>query len=78
MMTDFSGRDHPLVALWRRGAADAVHRAVEEQRFKVRGVLADLCVRRLGPRDFQGIDLDRALWNVNWPEDLKSLEELEG
>lgn len=74
MMTDCAGRDHPLVALWRRDAARAVREAVEEQRLKVRALLCDLSVRRLGPADFPGIDLDRELFNVNEPEQLERLE----
>jgi molybdopterin-guanine dinucleotide biosynthesis protein A len=74
MMTDFAGRDHPLVALWSRRAAPTVRTAIEEKRFKVRGLLPDLNVRRLGPGEFHGIDLDRALFNVNWPEELETLK----
>ena len=73
MMTDFSGRDHPLVALWRRGAAAAVRRAVEQRRYKVRSLLTELSVRRLGPSELRGVDLDRALVNINRPEDLDRL-----
>jgi molybdopterin-guanine dinucleotide biosynthesis protein A len=75
MMTDFAGRDHPLVALWCRHAASTVHEAVAAGRFKVRGLLPDLSVRRLGPAEFQGVDLDRALFNLNRPEDLKAIAE---
>jgi molybdopterin-guanine dinucleotide biosynthesis protein A len=70
MMTDFAGRDHPLVALWCRCAAPSVREALTAERLKVRGLLPDLAVRRLGPAEFQGIDLDRALFNLNRPEDL--------
>jgi len=74
MMTDLAGRDHPLVALWRREAEPVVRSALERKRFKVRALLADLSVRRLGPADFPEIDLDRALFNVNEPEQLALLE----
>jgi molybdopterin-guanine dinucleotide biosynthesis protein A len=73
MMTDFAGRDHPLVALWCRRAAPTIREAVVAGRFKVRGLLADLAVRRLGPAEVPGIDLDRALFNLNRPEDLGAL-----
>lgn len=73
MMTDFTGRDHPLVALWCRCAAPVVNEAVTHGRLKVRGLLPDLSVRRLGPPEFQGIDLDRALFNLNRPEDLAAI-----
>ena len=75
MMTDFAGRDHPLVALWCRRAAPVVHEAVTAGRFKVRGLLPDLAVRRLGPAEFEGVDLDRALFNLNLPEDLSAIAE---
>jgi molybdopterin-guanine dinucleotide biosynthesis protein A len=75
MMTDFTGRDHPLVALWCRCAAAGVREAVTAERLKVRGLLPDLAVRRLGPAEFQGIDLDRALFNLNRPEDLSAIGE---
>jgi len=74
MMTDFAGRDHPLVGLWRRDAEPVVRSALQEGRFKVRALLPDLCVLRLGPADFPGTDLDRALFNVNEPEHLDRLE----
>jgi len=73
MMTDFGGRDHPLVALWRREAAPVVRAALAEGRHKVRALLADLSVLRLGPAEFPGLDLDRALFNVNEPEHLERL-----
>lgn len=75
MMTDFAGRDHPLVALWCRCVASALREAVVEGRFKVRGLLPDVSVRRLGPAEFQGTDLDRALFNLNRPEDLNAIAE---
>jgi len=75
MMTDFTGRDHPLVALWCRCAAAGVREAVTAERLKVRGLLPDLAVRRLGPAEFRGIDLDRALFNLNRPEDLSAIGE---
>lgn len=72
-ISDGSGRDHPLVGWWSRGAAAVVAAAVAEKRFKVRGLLADLAVKRLGPSAFPGVDLGRMLLNVNWPADLEAL-----
>ena len=46
---------------------------VVAERLKVRGLLPDLGVRRLGPAEFQGIDLDRELFNLNRPEDLSAI-----
>jgi len=71
--SDFAGRDHPLVAVWARSAAPAVRAAVREGRLKVRGLLADLRVRRLGPAELREFDLDRVLCNVNTPDDLARL-----
>jgi molybdopterin-guanine dinucleotide biosynthesis protein A len=73
MLTDSAGRDHPLVALWRRDAAAVVRAAVAAERLKVRALLADLEVLRLAPADLPGFDLDRALLNVNEPEQLERL-----
>ena len=73
MLTDPAGRDHPLVAAWKRSTASVVREAVEAGRFRVHGLLPDLDVRRLGPVMLPGMDLGRTLLNVNWPEDLKKL-----
>jgi molybdopterin-guanine dinucleotide biosynthesis protein A len=74
LFTDGHGRDHPLVALWRRAAATHVRDALDQGLFKVRGLLGDLEARRVGPPDAAGLDLDRALLNVNSREDLASLD----
>jgi len=71
--SDFAGRDHPLVAVWARSAAPAVRAAVRDGRLKVRGLLADLRVRRLGPAQLRDLDLDRVLCNVNSADDLARL-----
>ena len=76
--TDGAGRDHPLAALWRRRAACRVTEALEEERFKVRGLLVDLVVRRLGPGDYPGRDVDSALLNVNTADDLSRAMSLRG
>lgn len=73
MLTDAAGRDHPLVALWRRDAAPIVRAALVAERLKVRALLADLAVLRLSSADLPGVDLDRALLNVNDPEQLERL-----
>ena len=72
LMTDAGGRDHPLVGLWRRRTEGRVRQALESGMFKVRALLGEFEVRRLGPADFPGIDLDRALHNLNWPSDLEA------
>jgi len=67
---DATGRDHPLVALWRRSAEAAVRTALEEKILKVQAVFPDLSVRRLPAYVFPNFDLGKVLANVNWPGDL--------
>jgi molybdopterin-guanine dinucleotide biosynthesis protein A len=74
MPTDRRGRDHPLVALWRRRMAPLVARAVTEERLKVRALLADCNVRRVRADELTAIDLDRVLLNLNWPDQLGRLQ----
>src|SRR5262249_4537081 len=63
MPVDADGRDHPLVALWRRSAQPAVARALEERAFKVQALFPDLDVVRLKPALFPNFDLKRVLTN---------------
>ena len=72
---DPTGRDHPLVALWRRSAEAVLLRALEEEALKVQALLADLAVRRLPAQVFPNFDLRRVLSNVNWPEDLDAFRD---
>ena len=72
---DDSGRDHPLVALWRRTAEVAVRAALEENAFKVQALFPDLSVRRLPVQVFPNFDLRRVLSNVNWPPDLDAFRD---
>jgi len=72
---DPTGRDHPLVALWRRSAEAVVLRALDEGALKVQALLADLAVRRLPAQVFPNFDLRRVLSNVNWPEDLDAFRD---
>ena len=69
------GRDHPLVALWRRGAENALTAALGERSFKVQALLPDLALRRLPVQVFPNFDLRRVLANVNWPEDLDAFRD---
>ena len=73
LLTDDRGRDHPLVATWKRRTAPLVGDALERGIYRVRSLLPDLVVRRLGPGEFPGVDLTRALVNLNWPADLEGL-----
>jgi molybdopterin-guanine dinucleotide biosynthesis protein A len=72
---DDTGRDHPLVALWRRTAEDAVRAALDENAFKVQALFPDLTVRRLPVQVFPNFDLRRVLSNVNWPPDLDAFRD---
>lgn len=72
---DATGRDHPLVALWRRSAESAVLAALDENALKVQALFPDLAVRRLPAQVFPNFDLARVLSNVNWPEDLDAFRD---
>jgi molybdopterin-guanine dinucleotide biosynthesis protein A len=67
---DPKGRDHPLAGLWRRTTRDRVREAVEYRMHKVRGLLAELVTRRLGPLELPDVDLGAALASVGEPKDL--------
>jgi len=69
IVSDPSGRDHPLVGLWRRSAESMVRRALEEGAYKVRGVLREIQVKRLRATQLPGLDWGHALQNWNAPED---------
>jgi molybdopterin-guanine dinucleotide biosynthesis protein A len=70
-LVDPEGRDHPLVGLWKRSARGQVQEALEYRMYKVRGLLADLAARRLGPAELPDFDLATALANLNEPEGLE-------
>lgn len=73
--TDASGRDHPLVALWRRGAERAVRAALDADSRRVSSVFPEVEVQRISAADLGtlGVDVKLALTNVNWPSDLEGL-----
>ena len=73
MLTDNNGRDHPLVAVWRRSAEGILRTAMADKRYKVRGLLGDLNVVRIGPREIPDRDLTRALTNVNMEDQLRRM-----
>ncbi len=72
---DDAGRDHPLVALWRRSAESVVDTALASNAFKVQALFPDLMLRRLPAQVFPNFDLRRVLANVNWPEDLVAFQD---
>ncbi len=74
MLTDGTGRDHPLAAVWRRSCQEPIREALALNQFKVRALLAGLRVSRLGPGQVPDRDLTRALLNVNQEEELLRLE----
>jgi molybdopterin-guanine dinucleotide biosynthesis protein A len=71
--TDATGRDHPLVALWRRSAEPFVDAALAAGSLKVQALFAELEVQRLPAAALAGwgIDVTLALANVNWPSELE-------
>jgi molybdopterin-guanine dinucleotide biosynthesis protein A len=69
---DEGGRDHPLVALWRRGTEAVVREALVQRTYKVQSLLPDLAVKRLPAAVFPNFDLLRVLANVNWPSDFET------
>jgi molybdopterin-guanine dinucleotide biosynthesis protein A len=73
IISDSGGRDHPLVALWRRRSAATVAAALAREHLKVRKLLVDLAVRRVGPDRLPGVDLERMMFNLNWPGELEEL-----
>jgi molybdopterin-guanine dinucleotide biosynthesis protein A len=73
MPVDDNGRDHPLVALWRRSAVAPVEEAVSNDRLKVRALLPELHVCRLQPGTFYPSGNGRVLANVNTAADLDRL-----
>ena len=68
---DEGGRDHPLVALWRRTSEPVVREALAQRAYKVQSILPDLSVRRLPAAVFPNFDLVRTLANVNWPSEFE-------
>ena len=66
---DASGRDHPLVAFWRRTAEAAITAALCRGELSVRGVLGVVRVRRLAAHDFSVREIDPFLENWNTPAD---------
>jgi molybdopterin-guanine dinucleotide biosynthesis protein A len=75
LIRDAAGRDHPLVALWRRPMEGRVRRALSSRAFRVSDLVRASPVQRLGAEAFPGVDLGRALTNVNRPGDLEGLQE---
>jgi len=69
---DGSDRDHPLVGLWRRVAAARVQEALAAKNYKVRNLVRDARVVRVGERKDEE-NLDDELLNLNVPADLDRL-----
>src|SRR5262245_22867252 len=74
---DASGRDHPLVGLWRRSAEPVVTAALAERVYKVAALFPELTIRRLPAEIFPNFDLAHVLKNVNWPADLAAFGHTE-
>ena len=66
---------HPLCAVYRRTAADAVARHLAQRRLKMRDLLAALRVAVVSSTDVERFgDRHRLLANVNTPADLEGLD----
>jgi molybdopterin-guanine dinucleotide biosynthesis protein A len=63
----FEGRGHPLMALWRSDVAPACERALARGARRVRAVLDEVGAVEVGAGELGGLDLERALLNVNEP-----------
>lgn len=72
---DATGRDHPLVALWRRSAEPVVREALRARRYKVLSLLPDLEVRRVRSSTLGVAGIEGAFRNLNWPEDLAAARQ---
>lgn len=71
VVPEFGGRLHPLVAIWRAGAAAACRRALESGQRRVLAALEGLDPRIVRMEEFPaGFDLQRALFNLNDRQDL--------
>jgi molybdopterin-guanine dinucleotide biosynthesis protein A len=75
IVSDLQGRDHPLVGLWRRSTEAHVKAALADRIHKVRALLSQFEVRRLGPDELPQFDLDEVLLNLNTPEDLERVPD---
>jgi molybdopterin-guanine dinucleotide biosynthesis protein A len=73
LIRDGQGRDHPLVACWRRSAEPRVNRALQSLSLRVGDLVDSLPVERIGPAELVGIKLEEALININYPQDLERL-----
>jgi len=74
LVQDPQGRDHPLVAVWRRAMQESVRVALDGAMYRVADLVSISRVLRLGPQAYPGSDLERELLNVNRPGDLSRLE----
>jgi molybdopterin-guanine dinucleotide biosynthesis protein A len=63
----FQGRGHPLMALWRSDVAPACERALARGARRVRAVLDEVGAVEVKAENLGGLDLERALLNLNEP-----------
>ena len=69
---------HPLCAIYRGSCHPAVMQHLAERRLKMVDLFEDLRVHVVEGEDVQGLGGERALANVNTPDELRDLEALLG
>jgi molybdopterin-guanine dinucleotide biosynthesis protein A len=69
---------HPLCAIYTRACLPAVARRLSTGQLAMRGLLEDVRVRVIDRRELSTFDCDQLLTNVNTPDELESLEALQG
>jgi molybdopterin-guanine dinucleotide biosynthesis protein A len=63
----------PLHAVYSRSALPAMRTSMAQGRYRLRGLLSELRVRRVGATEWAHLDIDpRFAFNVNRPEDLRT------
>jgi molybdopterin-guanine dinucleotide biosynthesis protein A len=72
------GRHHPLCAVYTRGCQERVTRRLANGQLTMMGLVGELRVRLVAPRDLPGFDCRRLVANVNTPGELENLEALQG
>jgi molybdopterin-guanine dinucleotide biosynthesis protein A len=73
VVPELDGRRHPLCALYRKSCLEPARRCLARGERRMDDLLAQVSVRVVGPEDVGPVDLDRALTNVNTPEEYQQV-----